>query len=624
MSLEEIIRRMGNPSDEPEPKTTQTKARPQGSKRVEGMSGSTGFEPQEGFNAGKFAVRDNYNPPPKPRFPLPDRVPEVEPWRHTYGQWTGNISKDILVPPRGTPEGCYYDFEKAQKAVDFIQSLYYFEGKWAGHHFRLSFWQERLVRYVFGWMRPDHTRLIRKVYLEIPRKNGKSTFAAAIALYLAYEDDEAAPQVFFAASDKEQAGDTYIKARYMVEADRDLADRSIIYGPAKKILIPETHGEIRALSGKSTKLYGLNLHGLVFDELMVQRTRELWDSLTTAQGARIQPLILAITTAGWNRKSVAFEQREYARQVGEGTLEDPTFVGVLYSVDEEEDWALETTWKKATPALGETIDISYYQEKAREALGQPSAQNTFRTLYLCQWVGQANKIILMTDWEKCDELECPSLEGMACWGGLDLSTTTDLTAFVLNFMLHDGRHAWLAWHFLPDADIRDKSRLDRAQYELWAEQGYLTLIPGPVVRDEYIRAVIREAGEIYDIQDISYDRWGAVQLSRDLDDDGFTMVKMGQGFASMSSPTQEVLRLVKSHQLVTRGNPMLRWQADNVSGTWDPNGTQIKFNKAESGSRIDGLIAGTMALDGTMRRGGDNSGSIYDADDAPVGDDVWF
>lgn len=570
-----------------------------------------------GTGAGKYINRDNYIAPPAPKRSLPDKVAETPPLFATYGEWTGDLYADILVPPKGAPVGCYYEHQSAQHAVDFLQSLYQSEGRFAGHNLRLMWWQERLVRYVFGWMTPESLRLIKRVYLEIPRKNGKSMFAAALALLMAYADNEGAPLVAFAATDKEQSGDTYLKARYMVEGSEYLANESIIYGPAKKIIIPNTHGEIRALSSKSGKLYGLNLHGLVFDELMVQRNRELWDALTTAQGAREQSLIIAITTAGWNKQAVAYEQHEYTRQLANGTVPaDPTFLGVLYGAPEDADWSEEATWIAASPSMGETVSIEYYREKCKEALAQPSAQNGFRTLFLCQWVGQATRLIVMADWDSDKIAEMPdSLDGEACYGGLDLSSTTDLTAFVLDFrnLPEPGMHVWLPRFFLPGDELRARSMRDRVDYQVWVDQGLLTLIPGPVIRDEYIRDAVREAGEKYDIKDISYDRWGAVQLSRDLTDDGFTMVKMGQGYASMSAPTKECLRLVASHKLVTGGNPVLRWMADNVSGIMDPAGN-VKFDKAESASRIDGLVAGVMALDGAMRRGGaKKKASIYDS-----------
>lgn len=579
-----------------------------------------------GTGAGRANAQDNYTPPMTPKYPLPERVPDIPPYFHSYGQWSDDMLADMQIPPPNAPEGVYYDEDKAEAAVEFCNRLYQFEGKWAGNHFRLTWWQERLIRYVFGWMKEDGNRLIRKVYLEIPRKNGKSTFAAVIALLLAYADGEAAPQVFFAASDKEQAGISYGIGRVMIEQDEELAAKTIIYNGTKRMLIPESHGELRALSGKTPKLYGLNLSGLVFDELMVQQNRVLWDALTTAQGAREQPLIAAITTAGWNRNSIAYEQREYTRQISEGALNDPSFLGVVYSVEEDADWSDPEVWRRASPSLGETISEAYYEEKCKEALGQPSAQNSFCTLMLCQWVGQANRVIPMVDWDESTSVDLPNLAGLHCHGGMDLSDTQDLSAVVLDFadVPEPGYHVWLARFFIPEDGLAEKGRRDRVDYETWVRQGHITAIPGKVIRKEYIREAIRELAEQYQIVDINFDRWGAVELSRDLEDDGFPMVKMGQGFASMAAPVRELLRLIVDRKLITGGNPVLRWMADNVAGVSDPTGN-IKFDKATSGSRIDGLVAGVMALDAQMRRGGDPNVSIYEnmgVDDI-YNDDKW-
>lgn len=563
----------------------------------------------------------NYQPPAPPLFALKPRVAEVEPFIHTYGSFTPgpSLDADLSVPPRGAPEGARFDHDRAQAAVDFIERLYYFEGRWAGNRFRLTHWQERLVRYVFGWVQPFidddgdamttpegeqvWVRVIRQVYLEVPRKNGKSTFSAALALLLAYADAESAPQVFFAAADKDQASIAYGMARALVESDEELAGASVIYNSTKKILIPDTRGELRALSSETKKLYGLNLHGLVFDELMAQPNRVLWDALTTAQGSRLQPLIVAITTAGWDRTSVAFEQREYARQIASGSLTDPTFLGVCYTVDEKDDWTTEETWRRAAPSLGETIGLDYYTRKCNEAIGQPSAQNSFRTLMLCQWVGQATRVIPMPDWDYCAAQPVPELAGMRCFGGLDLSKTTDMTALVLDFPLPNGKHAWVPRIWVPEEGLRDRGLRDRAPYDTWVEQGWLHVSPGNVIDyDHTVKPALREFAELYDLQDVSYDRWGATQLADELESDGFTMVKVGQGFATMSPPTKELIRLIVAHQLLQGENAVMTWMADNAGGETDP-AENLKFSKTRSATRIDGLVAGVMALDGAMRRG---------------------
>jgi phage terminase large subunit-like protein len=555
-------------------------------------------------DAGQHKAQDNYRPPVKPHRDPPPIVDEVPPYIDTYSQ------------PK--PDGAYFDEAAADHACEFIETrIFFYEGPFAGHPFKMQHWQRRIVRELFGWKRADGSRLYRTAYIEVPRKNGKSTFSAAIALYLAYADGEPAPQVYFAAADRDQASIAYNIARTFLEQDPDMAGEAVVYNSTKRILFPSNHGEIRCLSSETRKLYGLNLHGLVFDELMAQRDRVMWDALTSAQGAREQPLIIAITTAGWDRNSVAFEQREYARQIAVGAFSDPTFLGVIYSCDELADWTDPEVWKAATPALGATVDLAYYERKCTEAQGQPSAQNAFRTLLLCQWVGQTNRVISMPDWDACPD-DDGDTTGPA-FGGMDLSSTTDLTAIALDFPQPDGSHLWLRRIFLPSDGLRDRGLRDRAPYEVWAEQGLIELTPGAVVDYAYIRDAWREWADLYDIRDISYDRWNSSQLARELEEDGFTMVKVGQGFAGMNAAAKEVCRLAADHRLLTRGDPVLRWMADNAEGLTDPAGN-LKFDKRRSAARIDGLVAGTMALDGAMRRNVAKKVSVY----ADRGPDWWI
>lgn len=574
---------------------------------------------RSGHKAGQANAQDNYIRPPKPRTPAPTIVDEIRPFSSTYGAWTGDIAVDEVTPPKGAPSDAYFDDAAATRAVEFIERLHFFDGVFAGHAFKLQRWQRRIVRYIFGWKRADGSRLIRRVYLEVPRKNGKSTFAAAVALLLAFEDDEPGAQVYFAAADKDQAHIAYNAARIMAQGDKELAKRSRIYNSTKRILIEDTNSELRCLSSDTKKLYGLNLHGLIFDELMAQPNRVLWDALTSAQGSRWQPLILAITTAGWDRQSVAFEQREYTRLIEDGGLEDPSFLGVVYSCDEEADWTLPETWLSSSPSIGATVQVEYYEEKAKEAQGQPSAQNSFRTLLLSQWVGQATRLIPMPDWDATEDEDPGSLAGRTCFGGLDLSSSIDLTAFVLDFPLEGGRHFWLPRIFVPEDNLRDRSLKDRAPYEVWVRDGFIIPTPGNVIDYEYVRAAVRAAAEEYDLRDVSYDRWGATQLATELEADGLTLVRMGQGFASMSGPTKEMLRLIADHKLLTNGHPVLRWMADNAAGQQDPAGN-IKLARDRSGSRIDGLVAGVMALDGAMRRAKAPVVSVYETRGP---DDIW-
>jgi phage terminase large subunit-like protein len=352
---------------------------------------------------------------------------------------------------------------------------------------------------------------------------------------------------------------------------------------------------LRCLSRESAAQYGLSLHGLIFDELMVQRTRDMWDALTTSQGSREQPLIFCISTAGWDQLSVCFEQRELARQVSEGSVEAPGFLGVVYGAPMDADWTDEEVWKAANPSLGETASIDFYREQAGRAKAIPTEQNTFRTLLLSQWVGQAERFLDMRAWDRCSPV--PDKTG-AAFGGLDLSATQDLTAFTV---LVDGTDIY-CWPFLPAEGIVERERRDRAPYRTWAEQGSLILTPGPVIDYAYVKRAVLEAADAFDLSHVAYDRWNSSQLVQELEDEGITMLQLGQGFASLTSPTKELQRLVVEGKLRHGGDPLLTWSASNVAAHVDSAGN-VKPDKSRSAHRIDPIVALVMAVDGWQRFG---------------------
>jgi phage terminase large subunit-like protein len=495
------------------------------------------------------------------------------------------------------PEGAKFSKAAGDRAVKWIESnLRHFQGRWAGRPFYLLPWQKHLIREMFGWQRDDGTRLYRRCYVEAPRKTGKTSLAAAIALYLAYGDGEAGPQIGFAAYDQEQAKLCYSAARHMIEANPDLFAQTLIYNSALEMKLKENPGGImRCLSRESAQQFGLNLHGLIFDELFTQRNREMWNALTSAQGSREQPLTFCITTAGWDQQGVAFEQHELVRQIAEGNVTDDAFLGVVYGAPVDADWTDEKVWKAANPSLGETVTIDHYREHARRAENAPTEQNAFRTLLLSQWVGQAERFIDMRAWDACADV--PDKTGPA-FGGLDLSAVTDLTAFVV---VVEGTDIYL-WAFLPEEGILERERRDRVPYTTWAREGSLILTPGPVIDYSYVKSAVMEAADAFDLRDIEYDRWNSSQLVQELEDEGIEMLQLGQGFGSLSSPTKELNRLVVEGKLRHGGDPLLRWCASNVAAKMDSAGN-VKPDKERSAHRIDPIVALVMAIDGWQRRG---------------------
>lgn len=508
---------------------------------------------------------------------------------------TGRAASHLA--PRSSP--FYRDERAALGAVRFFERLLVHpKGPMAGKPFRLEPWQREIVEALFGEKRRDTgLRRYRRAYIEVPRGNGKSTWAAGIALLMLLADNEPAAEIFGAAADRDQARLVFEAAKSMVEDSPYLSRLVKIY--RHSMVVESTRSVYRVLSSEAYSKHGLNPHGIIFDELHAQPNRELYDVLNTAMGKRAQPLMIMITTAGYDRESICWQQHEYARQVAAGIIDDPTFYPAIWAADPEDDWTDPATWCKANPNFGVSVQPEFLRQECDAALASPSYQNTFRRLYLNQWTQQEERWIDMAAWDKCNAA-LPDLTGRRCYGGLDLASTTDIAALVLAFPgeTQNGVEEpvyLLPFFWIPEENALDRERRDRAPYLTWARQGLIEMTPGNVIDYAYIRRRLNELAEMYQIVEIAYDPWNATQLSLQLQDDGLTMVEMRQGFASMSAPSKELLRLVLAGGLAHGGNAVLRWMADNVTVRQDPAGN-IKPDKSKSTSRIDGIVASIMAV----------------------------
>ncbi len=500
--------------------------------------------------------------------------------------------------------------EAAQRAVSFIEHLKHTKGKWAGVSFTLTPWQRPIIEYIFGTLNKDGTRQYRTAYIEIPRKNGKSELAAAVALKLLFADDEPGAEIYGAASDRDQASIVFNVAAQMVRQSPALSKRCRVIDSQKRIVVPKSGSFYRAIPADAAGSHGFNAHGIIFDELHTQPNRELWDVLTTSTGARSQPLTFAITTAGWDRHSICWEQHEYAERVLKKLVDDPTFYAVIYSAPEDADWRDERVWYACNPGLGDFRNIDEMRTMARKAEQVPALQNTFRRLYLNQWTGQEKRWLDLAAWDATAGLVDPDeLTGRRCYAGLDLSSTTDITALVLIFPMDDGTFKVLPYFWIPADNMRERVNRDRVPYDVWAQQGFITTTSGNVIDYGSILQLLVHLSQRFEIAEVAYDRWGATQLAQQLMDEGFTVVPMGQGFASMSPPTKELMNVVLAKRLQHGGNPVLRWMADNMVVKEDPAGN-IKPDKGKSTQRIDGMVALIMALDRAIRHADDKS--IYE------------
>lgn len=523
-------------------------------------------------------------------------------------------------------KGAYFDEGKAKDAVDFIETCCrHVKGEMGGQKLILEWWFKQIVRAIFGWLRyKNGPRLFREIYIEVPRKNAKSTYGGALACKMLFTEDEPGSEIYSAAADTDQANIVFSIAKGMVEQDPELSQvadsfrRSIIYKDRA----------YHVLSADAPTKHGKNSAAILFDELHAQPSRELFDVLKTSTGARRQPLLIMFTTAGFDRNSICWEVHEYAQKVIDGTVTDPAFLPIIYAADENDDWTDPKTWKKANPNFGKSIKEDYLRAECEKAKVTPAYENTFKRLHLNIWTQQETRWLQMTEWDACGivPVNYEALRGRRCYAGLDLASTTDIAALVLVFPGEP--FMVLAFFWIPEDNMHDRIVKDRVPYDVWHREGFLEATPGNLIDYRYIMLRLGRCRVDFDLRMLAFDRWGSQKIVTDLCDEyGFSvdekesqnyqkplLVQFGQGFASMSAPTKELLNMVLARKIAHGANPVLRWMANNAVVRQDPAGN-IKLDKGKSTEKIDGVVALVMALDLAIRNANDNTGSIYDQRD---------
>lgn len=522
----------------------------------------------------------------------------------------------------GRERGLYFDQEAAQKVLDFFSLLRHSKGEWEGQPFELEPWQQFALWVLFGWMRDGSDRWIIKIkgggtedsrwtrrfrtfYLSIARKNGKSTLASGIGLYMLSADREGGAEVYSYAPKRDQAKIIHEEAVRMVRASKSLSKRLTLYKDNINIL--KTASRFMPLSSDYKKLDGLNIHCGICDEVHEYPNRKGWDKLRTGTRSRRQPLMVGVTTSGTNRQSFNFEMDEYTRKVVSGKVPDDSFFGLLFTLDEGDDWEDELNWIKANPNLGVSKYLTPMREDALLAREMPSSASSFKQLDLNMWVQSTMAWIPEKHWKKCagivPALELSQyLEGRKCYGGLDMSSVSDITALVLDFPPEEENepHYVLCYFWVPEDTVVERSKDEGVKYDVWVEQGYIEATPGNVIDDKWVIARVADLAEVFDIQEIAFDRWGAMSTVISLQDDhDLKVAQMGQGFVSMSAPMKEMEKMIKGHRFVHGGNPVLTWMADNMVARKDPAGN-IKPDKDKSKEKIDGITALIMAVARTM------------------------
>lgn len=520
------------------------------------------------------------------------------------------------IPTEYMAEGSYYDADAADYVVAFIEQLKHTKGEFYNKPFELIDWQEKVIRDIFGTLKADGYRQFNTAYIEVPKKCGKSELAAAVALYMLCADGEQRAEVYGCAADRDQSSLVFDVACDMVRLCPALMKRCDIRPSRKAINFGPTSSTYKALSAEVAGKSGVNVSALIFDELWVQKDKKFFQMMTVGTSdARRNPLHFIITTAGNDTNSICYEMHQKAMDIIEGRKIDPTFYPVIYGADPDEDWTDPEVWKKANPSLGITIGLDKVKAACESAKQNPSEENAFRQLRLNQWVKQAVRWMPMDKWDACSfPVNEKVLEGRVCYGGLDLSSSTDLTSFVLVFPPEDedGKYEILPYYWIPEETLDLRVRRDHVPYDVWEKQGFIKTTEGNVVHYAYIENFIEELGTRFNIREIAFDRWGAVQMTQNLENMGFTVVPFGQGYKDMSPPTKELFKLTLEQKLAHGGHPVLRWNVDNVTIRTDPAGN-IKADKEKSTEKIDGAIATIMALARAIVCGTDTGESVYDS-----------
>ena len=511
----------------------------------------------------------------------------------------------------GHQRGLYFDEEEGQRFVAFFENfLHHSKGKWAGQTFTLLPWQQFLISSLFGWKREDGTRRFRTLFCAVGRKNGKSAICSGLGLAMLDFDDEPASEVYFSATKRDQARICHVEAERMVKASPHLKKRIGVH--RNNLHVKATGSKAEPLSSEARSLDGLSPHCAIIDEYHAHKDAEIFHVLKSATGARSQPVLAIVTTAGWNIDGPCHKLQRTCQEVLEGQKQDDSLLPLIYCLDEDDDWNDEALWVKANPSLGETISLDYLQEQYKQATNYGSTEEAnFKTKHLNEWVSSADRWVKDDDWIACtgEDLKIDP-KSLTWYGGLDLASVSDFCALVLVAELPDGRLLARRWYWLPEVAL--ETRLDRDEnsiYQMMPELGYFHLTPGNVtdysalrqcisgwhVLDGVVHHDVACIMDEYNVHSIAYDRWNSTTLVTQLTGDGVKMDPIGMGYASQSAPLRELERLVLEGSLVHEGDPVLRWMVGNVTIQRDPAGN-IKLDKARSGDKIDGVMALNCAV----------------------------
>lgn len=489
-------------------------------------------------------------------------------------------------------KGWYFDRKAAIRTIGFIERLKHTKGEWAGQRFKLEPWQQFVLWNIFGWKNADGTRRFRYAYVEIARKNGKTALSAGIGLYMLFADGEARPEVYSAATVKDQARICFSDALEIVK-NTNLKN---YLSPYRNSIVYELKGgTMKPLSSDYGTHDGLNPSCGIIDEFHAHKDSGMFDVIKSAFGARKQPLMFIITTAGFNKNGACYSYRENVIKILRGVNEDDSLFGIIYTLDSKEEWDNPKMWIKSNPNLGVSVSPEHLADQVKDAKNRAEAVRNVMTKNVNLWVDAEKTWILDDMWQKCiGTTEREALRGCQCWGGLDLSNVADITAFVLLFHENE-RFQLLPFFWIPEEKMQEKIRKENINYDKWVSLGYVKVTAGNVLDYDFVKADILQIVSEFDLQSTAYDRWNASQTIIDLQNEGMECSPFGQGYGSMGAPTKEFEKLVLTEKIEHFGNPVLRWMMASTVVKTDPAGN-IKPDKEKSTQKIDGIVASIMAL----------------------------
>lgn len=527
----------------------------------------------------------------------------------------------------GHKRGLWFDEEQAEYVRDFFPTfLRHSKGPFKRKPFVLEDWQYHdSIKPLFGWMRlpgkmtaRDAERIPRRErreagifrrfntsYEEIARKNGKSTKMAGAGLYMLTADGEAGADVFTAATTEKQARVVFEEAQRMVWQSAHLGKVLTVLGDNISML--STFGKMEPLTGDPNVLDGLNPHLSIIDELHAHASADLYDVLRTAQGAREQPLCAAITTAGKQRTGPCWREREYLTRLLLGRHHDDSYFGLIYTIDEDDDWRDERCWVKANPGLGTVRRYEDLRDLCTKAEGSPASQNKFRRLYLNEWLQDHERAIEWAFWQKCagplkwNELAA-AVAGQPCVAGLDMANRFDMAALSLVFRpkVEGGSLAVVPHLWMPEETVEEKSRVDAIPYDQWVEAGAIHAIPGPTIDQEVMLGdIVNHVRPFYEIERVQYDPWNAAWMVKELERYRFTCDACKPCFTNLSEATKQLLALIRTGALQHGGHPVLDWMAENLVLYTDRHGNMMPDRK-RSKEKIDGIVGLVMGLRGLV------------------------